>query len=129
MQTGAEKSGGLFSATAGGVSATVNAGSLAGSTVGSLEQMVVDHEMLVQARRLKEGITVTADTLALEVIRREAAGGDFIGTSHTLDRLRSGENVYLEIFDRSPVKAEFRPVLERAHEKVLSILGPQAGRE
>jgi trimethylamine--corrinoid protein Co-methyltransferase len=123
LQTGAEKIGGLFSAVGSGVSATINAGMLAGGTIGSLEQMVIDHEMLIMARRLEAGITVNKDTLAFDVIREAGAEGNFINTDHTLNYLRSGENIYLTVFDRSSPKAEYQPLWERAHLEVERILG------
>ncbi len=129
QQTGIEKFGCLFSAVGGGVSVSNNAGLLANGTIGSLEQMVVDHEMLLMARRMAEGITVNEETIALDVVRQVGPGGTFLATDHTLKHLRSGENLYLTVLDRSPVKAEYLPLWDRAHAEVERILTDSAGSE
>ncbi len=122
QQTGIEKFGCLFSAVGGRVSVSNNAGLLANGTIGSLEQMVIDHEMLLMARRLAKGITVNEETLALDVVRQVGPGGTFLATDHTLKHLRSGENLYLTVLDRSPIKAEHQPLWDRAHAEVERLL-------
>ena len=54
----------------------------------SLEQAVIDNEMAAQFLRAQQGIEVSAETIALEVIRAAASTGDFLGHEHTLTHFR-----------------------------------------
>ena len=55
----------------------------------SPEQAVIDNEIAAQWLRAQEGIEVTTQTLALDVIREGAASGDFLGHEHTLRHFRA----------------------------------------
>jgi trimethylamine--corrinoid protein Co-methyltransferase len=60
-----------------------------GMMVASLEQCVIDNDIMGMVRRLISGITVDDDSLALEVITEVAlADGNYMGHPHTLERFK-----------------------------------------
>jgi len=87
-----------------------------------LEQLVMDDCILGMIARLFRGVEVNEDTLAYSVIAGVGPGGSFLGESHTLEWLRTGEHFYSDIHDRSGYANPRTPMLERAREKVREIL-------
>jgi trimethylamine--corrinoid protein Co-methyltransferase len=121
-QFGAESLGGWLSAVASGVDISLNAGSLNKVTTGSLEAMVIHHELLQWIERYVAGIMVNEETLAFEAIQRVGPSGNFLSDKHTRTWLRKGENIYLKIFDRTAVSTAKRDLLEVAHARVDELL-------
>jgi trimethylamine---corrinoid protein Co-methyltransferase len=121
-QFGAESLGGWLSAVASGVDISLNAGSLNKVTTGSLEAMIIHHELLQWMERYVAGITVDEETLAFEAIQRVGPSGSFLSDKHTRTWLRKGENVYLKVFDRTAVSAVKKDLLEVAHARVEELL-------
>jgi trimethylamine--corrinoid protein Co-methyltransferase len=67
-------------------------GEMAAGVTGSLAQIVVDNSIASSVRRALKGITVNADSLAVDVIREVMNGeGNFITQLHTVNYLRDGE--------------------------------------
>ena len=122
-QFGAESLGGWLSAAASGVDISLNAGSLNRVTTGSLEAMIIHHELLLWMERYLAGITVNEETLAFEAIQRVGPSGSFLSDKHTLSWLRRGENIYLRLFDRTATSNVIRNILEVAHGKAEELLG------
>ena len=54
----------------------------------SLEQLVIDDEMLSAVKRYLRGITVDDETLAIELIQEAGPGGAFVTADHTLRHFR-----------------------------------------
>jgi trimethylamine--corrinoid protein Co-methyltransferase len=55
---------------------------------GSLEMIVIVDEMIDLIRRMKKGIPVDDETMALDVIRNVGAHGEYLSHDHTLKHLR-----------------------------------------
>jgi trimethylamine--corrinoid protein Co-methyltransferase len=55
----------------------------------SYEKLILDDEMIGMLRRYMQGVEVTPDTLAYDVIAAVGHGGHFLGEDHTLERCRS----------------------------------------
>jgi trimethylamine--corrinoid protein Co-methyltransferase len=121
-QFGIESLGGWLSAVASGVDISLNAGSLNKVTTGSLEAMIIHHELLLWMERYMAGVLVNEETLAFEAIQRVGPGGNFLSDKHTRTWLRRGENIYSKIFDRTAVAAVKRDLLEVAHARVDELL-------
>lgn len=64
-------------------------------------QLVVDNEIAKMTRRILQGIPVSEDTIALEVIRSVGAGGHFLTEEHTLRNMRKLQ-AQTKLFDRQP---------------------------
>jgi trimethylamine--corrinoid protein Co-methyltransferase len=78
--------------TLAGISATDGMGSLAAENLYSLGQMVIDNEVLQLVRRLQDrlsnGIGVSEDELAVDLIKKVGPGGSFLKEKHTLKHYR-----------------------------------------
>jgi len=67
-------------------------GSMANLMVASFEQLVIDNETFAMLRKVKRGVSVNRDTLALEVLTNVIKdGGTFLEQEHTVRYLRNGE--------------------------------------
>jgi trimethylamine--corrinoid protein Co-methyltransferase len=53
-----------------------------------LGQMVMDNENIALIRKLVQGVPVTDETLAVDLIHEVGPGGDFVSTDHTLRHMR-----------------------------------------
>jgi trimethylamine--corrinoid protein Co-methyltransferase len=104
-------------------------GSLAFGMYGSPEMAVLCDEMVSMIKRVLDGINVSEDTLALDVIRQVGPGGDYLGHDHTFRYFRK-ELYTPRLFRRQTVeewdKAGKKMAHQAAHERVLQILA-QAG--
>jgi trimethylamine---corrinoid protein Co-methyltransferase len=70
----------------------VNCGMFATGLTCSNEQLLMDEEISAYSRRIAEGIDVTPETIALELIKERGPQGEtYLTADHTLDRLRSRE--------------------------------------
>jgi trimethylamine--corrinoid protein Co-methyltransferase len=58
-------------------------GGIDSSNAISYEKILTDHELLGMVERLARGVTVSDDTLALDVINAVGPGGHFLGQKHT----------------------------------------------
>lgn len=65
------------------------AGWLEGGLTTSYEKLVVDVDLLRSFARIREGIAVSEDELALAAIAQEGPGGMFLAAEHTVARFRS----------------------------------------
>jgi trimethylamine---corrinoid protein Co-methyltransferase len=54
----------------------------------SLEDLIIDHELIGMARRLARGIDTDDESLGAAIIREVGHGGDFLSTAHTVARFR-----------------------------------------
>jgi trimethylamine--corrinoid protein Co-methyltransferase len=68
----------------------VGPGLLGGSTVLSLEQMMIDVEIFRRCRRLREGIPTLEQDWLDEIIHAGGPGGSFVAQRSTLGALRNG---------------------------------------
>ena len=90
QQAGYEKMVTLLLAAMGGCNYIHHAvGMITNMSCVSLEQAVIDDELVGMARRVLRGIDVTDETLALEAIKRVGPGGHFLMDGHTVQFMRS----------------------------------------
>lgn len=100
-------------------------GLLASYVGASLAKLVLDAEVIAQAKRILEPITLNENTLAVDVIKTVGPGGYYIDQDHTLMNYRT-EFLADEIF-RSPDYEGWRTrgkkeAVHVAHEKALRII-------
>jgi len=104
-------------------------GTLSWGQYGSAEMAVVCDELVHMIKRVLRGITVTDDTLAIDVIREVGHGGSFLGHEHTVSHFRK-EMYFPGLFRRQTIEqwlesgAKMAHVV--AHDRVVEILD-QAG--
>lgn len=98
---------------------------LSSATTYSVEQLVADDEVAGALLRVKRGMVVDPETLALELIDRTGPGGGFMGSRHTLEHMR--KDIWMpELSDRNVfdnwVRLGSKDMRERAREKAMRIL-------
>jgi trimethylamine--corrinoid protein Co-methyltransferase len=82
-QCGFESGIGLVLAALAGVNMISSAGMLDFESCFSLEKLVIDAEIIVQAKRLVAGIIPREDSLAVDLLRELGHGGNFLAHRHT----------------------------------------------
>jgi len=97
-------------------------GTIANAAGVSAEKIVIDHDLVEMADRLRRGVGVDETSLALEAILDVARAGDFMTHAHTLSHLRGGDHYYGGSFGRGGQAHFTGPMLRRAHERVEDIL-------
>jgi trimethylamine--corrinoid protein Co-methyltransferase len=127
-QAGYESGITLLMAALGGANLLTNAsgGSLEpGLGAISYEKVIIDNDISGMVSRILNGITVSDNTLALDVISRVGPGGHFLGQEHTREFFKK-EHFVPEISDRrapeSWVKAGSKDIREVARERAKQIL-------
>jgi hypothetical protein len=100
-------------------------GSMAFGMYGSPEMAVICDEQVSMIKRILDGIAVTDDTLAEDVIRQIGPGGEYLGHDHTVQYFRK-ELYYPRLFRRQTidewVQGGKKMAHQAAHEKVQQIL-------
>jgi len=90
----------------------------------SCEDLVVDHEIIGIARRLRQGIDDSEASLGLEVIRQVGHAGNFLASPHTKKWFRR-EQFMPRLISREPLEAwqgrGSKDIYQRAHEYVLEL--------
>ena len=122
VQAGAEAALASAAMVLAGADSLNGLGTIGNAAGVSAEKIVIDHDLIEMAGRMKRGVTVDDVTLAVDAIRSVGPGGDFMAHDHTLSLLRSGEHYYGGSFGRGGPDHFTRPMLERAHERVEEIL-------
>jgi len=127
-QAGFESGITLLMAALGGANLIMNASGGAmepGIGAMSYEKAVIDNDIAGIVSRILEGITVSDDTLATEVIRSVGPEGHFLGQEHTR-RLFGKEHFIPKISDRATseswVKAGAKDIRQVARERAKQIL-------
>jgi trimethylamine--corrinoid protein Co-methyltransferase len=99
-QVGYEKMSTFLLAAMGGCNYIHHAiGMLTNMSAASLEQAVIDDEIIGMAMRVLRGVEVTAETVAAKAINRVGPGGHYLMDAHTMKFMRS-EFFYPSIADR-----------------------------
>ena len=123
-QAAAEAAFSLILETLCGAQMVHDVGYLEGGMCNSLEQMVICDELIHYVKRFMQGLEVSEETLALDVIDEIGPHGDFLGTEHTKRHYR--EDWYPSLFDRNSFEswaaAGGKTLRQRASERVEEIL-------
>jgi len=100
-------------------------GYLESGLLGSFDMLVMSDEVIGMAKRVLMGVTVTPDTMALNVIERVGPGGQFLTQEHTRRHFRT-ETWFPTLIDRQMRRAweatGKKTMAERVRAKVLEIL-------
>jgi len=125
FQTGAESAMTQFLIPLAGNNGPLGLGFLDSQRTYSLEKLVIDHEICRFVKKLLQGIDISEETLALEVIKDVGVGGNFLTHQHTLDWFKK-EYLFSTIFDRQGREdweaAGWKDTYSRARERVKEIL-------
>ncbi|HHY37343.1 MAG TPA: hypothetical protein GX507_00160 [Clostridia bacterium] len=89
------------------------------------EQFVIDNEIARMIKRAVQGIDVNDEALAVDIITKVGAGGDFLMQEHTMRHMRQVQS-QPRLIDRKMrnawLEAGGKNLTEVAHEEALSIL-------
>ena len=114
----------LLEATLGGSQLIHDVGFMNNGATGSLEQLVICHEIIGWIKHYLPGLRIDAETLALDLVDEIGPDGEFLGTEHTVRHVR--EDWYPELLDRQGRDAWVAQggldLLEKARHKVDEIL-------
>ncbi len=130
-QSGFEKMNNALLPYLSGANMLSGSGALANLSVASLEQLVIDNEILAILHKIGRGVTVNSETLALDVIADVIGGGEFLAQDHTVKHLRDGE-IFIPELSYTGSWSEWaggskKDITANAHAKVenLLIAGPE----
>jgi len=83
-----------------GVDIVQGMGAIDNSGTVALEQIIVDHEIALQCKRIRDGVQVTEEKNHFADIAEQGPGGSFLGTEATVKACRSGEYYESKLIDR-----------------------------
>ncbi len=107
-----------------GANAVYGSGMLELGMTFSMEQLVIDNEMITMFKKAMEGVEVSDETIRVDAIKEIGASGDFIAHPSTI------ENIDIQskptIFNRGMLgewrAAGSKNVVEVAHEVVVDVM-------
>ncbi len=108
-----------------GMTMNQSLGTLSWGQYGSQEMVVICDELVHSIKRILEGISVTDETLAVDVIRQVGHQGDFLQTDHTLSHFKQ-EMYFPRLFRRQTIEqwlqSGAKMAHQVAHDRVVEIL-------
>ena len=106
-----------------GINVTVNAGAVSKSSAESYEALLLHNEMLRRLNRIRRGMAVNSETLALDVQKEIGIRGDYLVHPHTLKHMRDPEEfLQKDLFDATGIRADYPDPCARAKERWQRIL-------
>ena len=87
-QAGIESAFSILSQGLSGLNLIHDVGYMAAGMACSLEQLVMGNEVISMTKRFVEGITVTRETVARQIIEDVGPGGHFLVQQHTMDHFK-----------------------------------------
>ena len=116
---------GLFANALSGLTLTQCLGTLASGLYGSPEMLLICDEIVYMIKRYMAGISVTEETLAVEVIKEVGHTGNYLTHDHTAQWFRK-ELFFPVLFKRQSIDqwlmSGAKPVMDVAHERVQQII-------
>jgi len=123
MQNGFEMGGTMLGSMLGGMHITVNAGAINKCSAVSYESLILHNEMMRNFSRVRKGVTVTKETLAVEAMKEVGIRGFYLDRDDTLKWLmESDEFLHKDMFDVSGESSTYENPVIRAHAKWKEIL-------
>ncbi len=124
-QAGAESALSILSQGLSGLNLIHDVGYMAAGMVCSLEQMVMGNEIVGMSKRFIQGITVTKETLARQVIEDVGPAGHFLGQKHTMNNFKK-ELWHANLMNQDSISAwenAGKPTMEdRVREEIKMIM-------
>ncbi len=121
-QCGFESGIAIVLGTLAGINVISGPGMLNFENCQSLEKLVIDNTICGMALRLVEGVTVTDETLAIDLIRKVGPGGMYLAEKHTLKWFRKERFIPSELIDRREWKAWKADGSKTAHQRAKEIV-------
>jgi trimethylamine--corrinoid protein Co-methyltransferase len=132
FQAGIERMATLLPAVLGGVDFITCAGTLDSTMMESDALLMLDDELCGLALRMLQGVRVTDESIALDLIQKVNYSGHYLAEPHTARTFRQ-EHYIPKLLPREPYdaweKAGSRPALELARESARTILAEHQPRQ
>lgn len=122
QQSGAEGMLFMLAAVTSGADVLAGFGSTHNAVGHSTEMMQIQDAYLEASQFLRRGINTDVAHLAVESAVRAGPGGEYLTDEVTLEHLRGDGFFNHELFDHTGDSAQSRSMLERAHEKVQTLV-------
>ena len=124
MQAGHEKTITTLLPALAGANTIYGAGMLELGMTFSMEQLVIDNDIIAMTKKVMSGIPVTEETLGVESIQKVGIGNNFLGHKSTRANINLPSDPML--INRDMIgdwtAAGSKDLVTTAHEKVLSIM-------
>jgi trimethylamine--corrinoid protein Co-methyltransferase len=131
MQAGYEKAITLSLPALAGINMIFYPGTMDHAMTVSLESLVIDHEICGMIDRILKGVSVTEETIGLDLIDKVGPGGHYLNQKHTMRHLRE-EHFLPKLSDRDSYESWTEKgkggVRELAKEQVKKILAEHIPR-
>jgi len=125
VQSGIESTMSGISSVLAGADVLYGLGDLGDGMAASFERLVIDDELCKSLSFLVQGVEVSDETLALDVIHKVGPGGEYVSQKHTLEHFHK-EYFYPELTATRGYaawrKAGAKTLVEKAREKAKEIL-------
>lgn len=125
-QNGWEKALSAFIGLNVGVDLLLGAGMRASGFLTSFEQLVIDNEIAGMFFRFLQGMQVSSEAIATDLIQKVGPRGNFLREDHTIRHLRSGEYWQPSILNRSGYqmweKKGYPTIRDNAKKRALEII-------
>lgn len=123
LQNGYEMGGTMLGSMLGGVNCTVNSGAINKCSAASYESLILHNEMMRNFNLVRKGMTVTKETLCIDVMKEVGIRGFYLDREDTLEWLKeSDELLHKEMFDVSGEESVYEDPVIRANAKWKEIL-------
>jgi trimethylamine--corrinoid protein Co-methyltransferase len=123
LQAGYEFAANMMAAMLAGIDVTVNAGTAAKCSAAGYELLILHNEILRSMKRVRRGLTVTEESLAVGLQLEVGLRGDYLSHPHTLRAVRDrDEFLHKDLFDASGIRADYHDPLEKAQQRWRQIL-------
>ena len=90
----------------------------------SMEQLVIDNDIIAMEKKAMEGVEITEETLAVDAIKAIGVGNDFLGHISTMENIELASDPL--IFDRYMIgdwrTAGCKSAVDVAHEIVVDVM-------
>ena len=125
-QAGYETAVALLVSVMAGINYNTSVGVIGPGEIGiNLEKIVLDNDLIGYIKRVMEGINVSDETLAVDVIEEVGPGGTFLGHPHTRKWFKK-EMTFPKVFERASLsewqRAGSKDARQRANERAREIL-------
>ena len=109
-----------------GINMISGAGMLDSLACHSAEKLLLDAESIAMAQRLRQGVQIRTETLALEMFRKVGAKGDFLKLPETRRLFRQEQQIPEKVIDRGSLRsweeAGRKDAFARAKERVTELV-------
>ncbi len=123
LQAGLEVGQTFMAAILAGANITVNAGTVSKCSAASYEMLVLHNEILRNMGRIRQGMRINEETLAVSLQIEVGLRGNYLSRPETVNTIRnSDEFLHKDLLDATGVRSEYQDPMEKAGQRWRQIL-------